>query len=78
MKASVKLFVLGVLALGVGLFALEVSASEQLATPPAPVETTMAASQTANSTGDLAVDMNTWRETGFVTLPVSVSRPRRR
>ena len=77
MKATMKLFVVGVLTLGAGLYALQVSSSEQLAAAPATVETTMAAAQPANNTGDLAVDMNTWRETGFVTLPVSVSRPRR-
>ena len=77
MKATMKLFVVGVLALGAGLYALQVSSSEQLAAAPATVEITMAAAQPTNNTGDLAVDMNTWRETGFVTLPVSVSRPRR-
>ncbi len=78
MKSSIKLIVAGVLTLGVGLFAMQVSASEQFATPPAMVETSVAtAAPMTGSTGNLAVDMNTWRETGFVTLPVSVSRPRR-
>jgi hypothetical protein len=77
MKSSVKLLVLGVLTLGAGLFALQVSASDQAATPPATVDAATVASQPVSSTGDLSVDMNTWRETGFVTLPVSVSRPRR-
>ena len=77
MKASVKLLVLGILTVGAGLFALQVSGSEQFAAVPAPVETTTFATPSSNNTGDLAVDMNTWRETGFVTLPVSVSRPRR-
>jgi hypothetical protein len=78
MKSSVKLLVLGVLTIGGGLFALQVAGSEQSATPPATVAPADVASQPAAIvTGDLSVDMNTWRETGFVTKPVSVSRPRR-
>ena len=77
MKATMKLFVVGVLALSAGIYALQMSSSEQFATAPATVETTTVAAQRTNNTGNLAVDMNTWRETDFVTLPVSVSRPRR-
>jgi hypothetical protein len=77
MKAAAKFLALGVLTLGAGLFALQVAGSEQFASAPATVETTTAAAEPTNNTGDLAVDMNTWRETRFVTRPVSVSRPRR-
>jgi len=76
---SLKLLILAALTLSVVVVGTQVLSSESFATAPSVQAAAVApVAQATQTTGELTVDMSTWRETGFVVNPVSVSRPRRR
>jgi len=77
-KLTIRVVAFAALALGLGVLASQVVAADQVASVPADMPTTEVVTSTEATGESLAVDMNSWRETGFVPGPISKRRPLRR